>query len=477
MAYILELTDGTTTVDFIDECGTSPWVNLEEGGLIIAFPTKKQTWAGGAVWRQGRTLSQHSYENRTITLNVEIGGTTWDAIFDQITEINRLLAKARESQLTGLSADVELKYQIDTVSNPVWFDILDGDLVVPQDIMSVEKQSWVKCTNHKVLKGCSLVLQAKPFARGAEVTLVNAVTIKNSDDASNNNYVSWSSSAVDGDVPGPLTIQHERNYAGGDAWTYYWIGIRDVGTLSTFIHALEAEDATDSAGTTQGPNSKYSDDYYEQFSGIGPSSNYEILSWTVSSTTDPLSKYMGRFRALIIGESLGTNALWRIRIKKGLSFLRDYPWRKLSYSTEIMDLGVIELPPWNIKEDQNSGAFRIELYMASDASESFNVDALYLIPAEDYKFRYWAWRGYNQSNSDIVEDVGIYDQVHYLETDQYPIGLLDWKGLPLHATPGQSARLYFLVNDAVGGTHNAEFAADITVKHTPYYLNVNRGAD
>ena len=61
MAHTLYINDpvGSVTVDFLDECGTGGWCQLADGGLDIKTPSKKQTWSGSNVWRQGRTLAKN----------------------------------------------------------------------------------------------------------------------------------------------------------------------------------------------------------------------------------------------------------------------------------------------------------------------------------------------------------------------------------------------------------------------------------
>lgn len=477
MAHVLQLSDGTTTVNFLNECGSSPWCHLEEGGLVIDTPDKKQTWSGSNVWRQGRTLAKHAFENRDIEIVFEIGGSSWDGILNARTAINRLLEKARDAQLRGLNSPVYLQYQLDTATYPVYFDVLDGELELPKDIMSLEKLGWTKCGTDKVLKGCELKLECKPFARGTETIIVSAQSIENADDTSRDSYVSWSGSSIDGDVPGPLRVQYARNYVDSDLYSVYWAGIRDRATPGSMIRVLEIEDADSLYGSpsSQGPSNVYSGTYQKSWTGVPANTDTEVAKWNISSTSSP-ENYSGRFRVLLVGSSLGTSYLWGIRMKFLVTTLRTYPWRTSgSGGVDILDLGVIELPPWNVDDDQNAGAFSISLYGRFPSTATFALDAIYLVPADDYKFRKWRFRGYHQSNNTVIEDIGVRDQVHYLDSAVYPTGILDSFGLPLHATPGQNGRLYILIMSDTG-TYDAQWAGQVTVYHTPYYLDI-RGSN
>ena len=474
MAHILYLSDGTTTVDFLDECGTSPWCHLADGGLLIKIPSKKQTWSGSNVWRQGRTLAKHSYENRDIVITLEIGGSSWDDILNERGTIYRLLDRARDSQLRGFGSSVYLRYQVDTTSNYVEFDVLDGELKLPKDLMSVEKLNWEKCGGDSVLKECQLTLICKPFARGNEAQLVNFVEVDNADDSARNNYVSWNASAVDGDVPGPLRITHNRNYVdGGIRFSKYWIGLRDSAVPANMIHVLEAEDADSYSGspTQSGSNSSYSGNYTMQYSGISADTDHKLATWEIGNKSSPMD-HAGRFRVLLVGLGIDANSLFSIRTQFELTPLRQYPWRTAGSSPGgITDLGIIELPPWALEDGQPSGYYDIVLMGRFPATAAFDVDALYLIPAEDYKLRIWDWRGYHQQQGMIVEDSGTRDQVYYKAATLYPVGIIDYYGLPIHATPGQDARLHFLWNNGVG-FYDADYTAQISVYHTPYYLDI-----
>ena len=287
MAYTLQLTDGTTTVDFLGSSGTS-WCLLEDGGLSIEQPQPKSIWAGRTTATHGRRLTSSAYDNRRVTITFEIVGTTRANILDKQQDIISILENAKRRQMYNTAMAVTLEYKVDNATASVYFDVLSGELRIPDDFMSLEKQQWMKGSQYTV-KGWVLELMCKPFARGAEVNIVSSQTVYAIDDATYNNYVSWSGSAILGDVPGPLRIRYQNTYT--TAAQDLYVGLRDMGTLASFPHVLESADATLLQGGSMGGSTA-------TWSSIATG---ELAYWTIT----PISglTYKGKVRVIGVTES------------------------------------------------------------------------------------------------------------------------------------------------------------------------------
>lgn len=471
MAHVLRLSDGTTTINLLNENTGVSWCHLADGGLRIRFPRKKQTWSGQNLWSMGKTLTAHAYDNRTIEIEFEIGGTTWDNIFDMRGSINLLLDSARQAQLYGNVASVYLEYQVDSTTGPVFFDVLDGDLIVPEDLMSLEKLTWKKgASSQFVLKDIRLVLQCKPYARGAEVQIITSESIENTDDGTYDNYVDWAAADVNGDVPGPLRIRIKNTYNDSARMGTYYVGLRDVGTPSSWVGVYEAEDGT---GGTPAAHADYSDGNAVTFSQT-TTDNDVLMYWDMAATATPI-EVVGKFRAIGIG-TFHTECKYSLRASyAGLTTLHQYP-QKRPWTSGHIDFGVIDMLPWNIGIDQSSGSWRLHVYSQPDdvGAKATTIDALVLIPADDYKYRKLAYKGYYAQYNAYTEDIGIRDQVAHGSTSK--VMIVDFSGLPIHAKPQQAGKLCFLTLGSGGGWTRSLYTSDIDVWHTPYYLDV-RGAN
>ena len=481
MAHILELSDGTTTIDFLDSSGTS-WCLLEDGGLLIENPGVRETWSQGAHGYSGRVLSGVTYENRRVELTFEIVGDDWDDIFDMKNSIASLINQAQVSQLImGTTAPVYLKFQIDTTSNPVYFDVKSGKVSLPGDIMSVEKLLWEKGTQY-TLKGCTLELTCAPFARGDEVTLVNGTTINAADDDYYNNYVALTGSSIDGDVPGPLRVRA----LGGNTHSInnMWVGLRDVATVSSFVNVLEAEDGTyvTYGGTLSSQSVNYSGDpgtgsggYAVTYSktaagGVAPQYN-PLVSWNPSSGSAQNIK--GRVRVLAVGtfpttSKFGFCHLHKVGTPAEPVFVR-------GQGAGILDLGIYDLVPYSVEYGDTTEArtFYI-MYSADDTSaQAITLDAVYFLPADDYKFRKYIEQHSSGLGSSIqgFEDLGNPDVVRLVTGSTNVSHSVDRYGLPLHVNPGQDSRLYFMFTKA-DSSYLPAAATTVYVYHTPYYYDV-----
>jgi len=164
MADILKLTDGITTIDFIDS--TSDYTLLDKG-LDINLPEINRTVTELSPLVEGQRLSERQYGFREITIRFKIDFTDHDNLVSDIRAVQKLLDKAKERAKAGFGSKVELKYKFANATDTVIFDVVDGDFNPGQFASVVVKRE------PSVLLDCELVLLCEPFARGTSVLMRN----------------------------------------------------------------------------------------------------------------------------------------------------------------------------------------------------------------------------------------------------------------------------------------------------------------
>ena len=460
MAYVLKLSDGTTTIDFLGTSGTA-WCELADGGLLIGHPPEKDIWAGRTSATQGRRLTEKTYDNRKITIDFEIAGSTKSNLLNLQQDILQLLDVARDRQMYNTGYEVTLEYQVDTTSSSVKFVVVDGKLEPPTDFMSVEKQNWTKGSGYTI-KDWRLELTCMPFAFGAETQIVTSDSVDNIHDDNDENYVSWSGSAINGDVPGPLRVRFTSSSA--VTLNKMWVGLRDFGTPANFLHVLSAVEP--------GVGEPYYGEYSVSTSGGTPSGDTVTFSgwsgapitWTITPNSGLDSK--GKVRAVAVtgGVNFSDNTYYLSVENSNYGIIRTTPYVKTN-SSRTIDLGVIDLDPSGLPPEYYGDDWQLKLYVA-DGTTSFSLRALLLFPAQDYKFR---WYNPYIANTETFEDIGRHDITVNGTTARERI--VNTKGFPLHAAPGKSARLYFTFGTTTALWSEA-YTGTVNVWHTPYYLYV-----
>jgi len=168
----LKISDGTTTLDLFS--GTDSIVRI--GGLEMPPPKVNAEYVA-SPYADGARLAASRYENRTITIHCKIIGTSLADLQTNIRTIQRILNDARERVLLGYGTKYYLEYQWgDTANQSVFFDILRGDLVLPNDYFSA-------LLRYKYyILDAQIVLTCKPFGRYTNQT-IGTQTIYNGQNA------------------------------------------------------------------------------------------------------------------------------------------------------------------------------------------------------------------------------------------------------------------------------------------------------
>jgi len=163
VAFIVQLTDGTSSADFIAGTG----YKLNPNGFDAPAPARRMSMSGGNLFRHGEDLIAQTYENRTVTLGHQIVGTSATALASNVQAVWALLRKAEDYAKTRAGAQVQLKYQWDGGAAPVYFNVLSGELNLGRDLHS---PYLLKGT---LVRNATLSLLCESFAVGTAETLTN----------------------------------------------------------------------------------------------------------------------------------------------------------------------------------------------------------------------------------------------------------------------------------------------------------------
>ena len=132
MAWLVQLTDGTSSADLND--GTTTYLRM--GGFQAPPPQRRLSIAGENLSRHGGDLMARQYGNRAVTINLELKGSNATVLTTAVGTIWTMLRKADEFARMGLGAQVQLKYQWDGAASPVYFNVLEGVLDLGADLHS-----------------------------------------------------------------------------------------------------------------------------------------------------------------------------------------------------------------------------------------------------------------------------------------------------------------------------------------------------
>jgi hypothetical protein len=167
MAWIFQLENAATSLSLND--GTT--YKIMPQGFDAPPPVLRATYAGvGNMFRAGSRLVRQSYENRTVTLGIQVAGATTNALATNVEAIETYLRKAAEFSSLAMGSQVKLKYQWDGASSPVYFHVLTGTFSP-----LVLSQHTEMLTLNTKLMNATLSLVCEPFAFGAQQTIQNYV--------------------------------------------------------------------------------------------------------------------------------------------------------------------------------------------------------------------------------------------------------------------------------------------------------------
>jgi hypothetical protein len=180
MAVTVQLTDGTNTVDLND--GTT----FTTRNISMPTPSYRTAMAGvGNLDRSGSYLLAQSYNNRSISLNVMVDGTSMDNLIAKVNTVHDILRRATDFSQHGFGSQVYLNYQQDGATNAVRFNVIQGTY----DPLSAVDFPALNISD--VLINTTVTLACEPFGVMAQETLSNYVDNPSFEVAGTNPSTDW----------------------------------------------------------------------------------------------------------------------------------------------------------------------------------------------------------------------------------------------------------------------------------------------
>ena len=165
MAWTVKLTDGTTTVDLND--GTATFLNLD--GLYAPPPDRNQSLTGPSLLRHGEDIVLQSYGNRTVSISLGLKATAGSALGSLVGTIWDILRKAEEFHVQGFGTQVQLQYQWEGATSPVYFNVLTGAFDLTRNLHSPYLLIGTR------IRAARMELLCEPFAVGTAESVENYI--------------------------------------------------------------------------------------------------------------------------------------------------------------------------------------------------------------------------------------------------------------------------------------------------------------
>ncbi len=255
MAATLELHDGSTTIDLL---GTNYNASLP---LDIPPSPASAVYAG----RQLRGLRR---EPRTMSVGLNVKGSSVADLRSKLRGLEGMLAKAQSRQALNQGTKVVLKCQLaDADADDIEYRVMWGELELPPDALDEPALSTAF-----VAPGAQLILVCEPFGRLSTVT-VAADTLENEQDGANLNYIDVT--GIGGSHSAMLQLKiHDPNNGGGNAWNgskKMWITKRSGERRTDDLFLQGEEESSFTEGTNPGSSTPGFQDVFYSDGGLAVS--------------------------------------------------------------------------------------------------------------------------------------------------------------------------------------------------------------
>ena len=480
--FILKLTDGTETVDFLGD-----FYQLADGGLQVALPKAKEVWGGNSLYANGAQLIMTSYDNREATLTFEVLGETRDSLIANVARIDRLIETAKTFSIEETGRRVEFQYAWDGNSQITYFEVVSGKLEWPENVMSVEQVHQQNQDGLYYITDFVLTLNLHPFAYSISpvsgtpisVSLANSlgsgtqVVVHNSNDTGRVNYVEVAGADLPGSFPMPILLNMQNVLGEGENIGKVYIGVRkgDMG-FKTKLDDKDAVFRINNATPTPDLDNSVGGTYSVlAFMGKTP---LILARWTLSdveaSATQGPFRIFGKVKDTTIWDP-NANYCLAITSADGSVLLDQTEWRTpLNSTTTLLDFGTIFLPPW-LGAMTNIAGLSIELkamHKADDVQTSVSLDYLAFLP-QDGGYRVLAYRGAGLGLLETLVDDGWNRTVYNQDTNGKKMALAYGLMPALMLRPGVTQRLYFLM-EGVNGNSEGKRQLRVSLGVVPAYM-------
>jgi len=296
--YVLQLSGGTTTIDFYsgETNPPTPGYFVQEGGLDLPPPSINASF-NNSDQADSAPMSRAVYGNRTITITFGIIGSSLADLKTKIRTLQGCLNDAAYRYLLGTPNTYYLASQWGTTAGAsTYFDVLRGDLQLPSDCYDTNKLS-----SSFVILGCKLVLTCLPFGRSTAQTIGN-VTLMNGNGnlATGESYISslydqtgsmlwYQSMPYNLGIAQTFTPQFNQTIAGAGIYCYQSAGA-NLGNVYFTIYAVDGSHKPTGAALATGNVS----------STLIPTNYNQMQNWLFCAFGTPVALTSGTEYALVV---------------------------------------------------------------------------------------------------------------------------------------------------------------------------------
>lgn len=359
MAFTLRIDAGSLGVNFLDKT-QNPGFELMDEGFDIRPAETQEYWDGNfAANPMGIELVDTVYTGRKIEITFRLYGNSRNDLATGASTIKKIIRAARLRSATKLGDRAELRWQLDGMTNSMYFEIINGTLSLPRSIMSVLTHE--RDGSRYVIRNCVLELDVRPFAyiispkNGTLTTIVSATAINNINDGTYDNFITTSAGTIIGDSPAPTQVEIDNDEVTALHRVYLCLsrGVTGAsasaelpglaGIYSSTIPAageIELAEVPEGVGTTKRG-------HYRLFGRA-----------TTSNTWDPDFYFSIKIRQYS-GGTAGALVL-------------EGPWVKGS-NRQLQDLGTLYLPPWNA-DIGSMDNYLYELWIRGAVSDAYSLN-------------------------------------------------------------------------------------------------------
>lgn len=366
--FRIKISDGTTTINLYD--GSDSWVR--RGGLQMPPPEIRASFTGNP-FSDGARLATSNYGNREITIITKIKGTSLADLKTNIRSILRLLNDATQRTLSGFGAQVYLEYQWgDTANQSTFFDILRGDLEMPDDYVNEFLDDFV-------VRDARIRLTCEPFGRFTNQDIAQA-TIENDTFGTFENFMDITTSESYGDIPAKMYIKVAQSSAAGTAKV--WIAKRSGTRYDDDLWTEGEDESSTTTITTAAHKVTFSNEALATASGgtigraklqvggtVGGTIDISRINYTLA--TPP----RGQFRVLNYCRTTETSiATEYAKMKWGVGWgygdktytptaaQGEFYGNSADNTWEVLDLGLLNIPPIAESDIASNNSFELRLF-------------------------------------------------------------------------------------------------------------------
>lgn len=358
----VELTDGVS-------------FSLGPGAVSAPPPPLRESWGADNFYRHGSDLVRAVYGNSSVRIHLSVLGPDVASVKDNLHRIMRMLELARLRQVRGRGPKVKIYRGFG--NRIVSKEVFSGRLTpAAEDVAALVKDGILSAT---------LDLVCYPFWQGEEACLVDWTTVQNHDNGTDPYYVDVSGDEIEGTAPGLLRLLVENFSSSGNPYVRLRVGLIASREASSYLAIQQCEDWVLVFDAAVVSGSEFSQGEAVR---VTPSdtTNVARIAYNAPLGWPP----PGSYRVFVRARNNDTDRTVKLQLWMGTSAREYYRTPQVEIPTpafgtlwKMVDLGVIEVPPW-----RTSCNWRIsfDLFGQSDAaSGSYDLDYLLFLPLDQSK--------------------------------------------------------------------------------------------